>query len=430
MVVYWLSLVLFSSDSDPCLLKFITATMTGILIDPKFTPFDCLAAAETTRSGLLKCWDSEIEVSWISSADLYSLEPLVPLTISNEVDETKRDWESTCSELDILITTHRLGFVKTTEQQQQRLIRYVHLSNIFAVTTETFLFKSPKVILQCSVGELVIKFPNASDRTKRRDQCHDQLKIAMQRAQWEQTDGKIIMKQHSTSRRRVGVDAILNANQRRHEQAAHLTDTAFGGDAEQLLREATELVQVIQKYVATLDKGNGMNDNENQELVNLMQGMGMTLHRDDQLARQLADFVRPKFNNLKFITLTDVFCWFNRARGSQLLSPEELLAAVKSMENLNLGIASQTFASGLVVLHETSTSDFVLQEQFLKLCDASGYLTAVQLSQDTHVPAVLAMEQLQLAERNGILVRDETVEAIRFYPNRFDTWVYTMNTTT
>lgn len=397
---------------------------TTTLINPTFTPFDCLAAAETTRSGLLKCWDSEIEVSWISSGELRSpgSEPLVPLTATNEIDATKQQWESSCSELDILITTHRLAFVKT---EKQRLIRYVHLSNIFAVTTETQMFKSPKIILQCAIGDLIIAFANGTDRTKRRDQCYDQLKTSMQRAQWEIQNKQQVP---STSRRRVGVDAILTANTRRHQQAAHLTDTAFGGDAEQLLREATELVQVIQKYVSTLDKGS-TEDESNQELVNLMQGMGMTLHRDDQLARQLADFLRPKFKSKPFITLTDVFCWFNRARGSQLLSPEELLAAVKNMENLQLGIASQTFASGLVVLHEESTSDDALFERFLEQCRTSNYLTAVQLSQDTRVPAVLAMEQLQLAEQKGILVRDETVESIRFYPNHFDTWFSTRRST-
>jgi ESCRT-II complex subunit VPS36 len=456
-------------------------------MDHVFTPFDCLAVAETTRSGLLMCWKAEIEVCWVSNGELRCCTnstngepPMVPLTRNNidgtaVVDTTKTKWIDRCADLDILVTTHRLAFVKTgssstNEPPQQpkhppggggggeRIIRYIHHSNIFSLTTESSLFKSPKLILQCSIGELILAFPNGSDRTKRRDECHDQLKMALQRQQWETTTSGGSHAPPTSGRRRVGVDAILTANTRRHQQAAQLTSTAFGGDAEQLLREAADLVQIIQKYVATLDRNSSNNNNpdddgdgggggggaaDNQQLVQMMQGMGMTsaLHRDDQLARQLADFLRPKFQHHPVITLTDVYCWFNRARGfSHLLSPDELLTAITSMEALRLGISRQTFESGLVVLRSddddpqqggSSNHEAVLHRRFLDLCAEqsralpnphAGCVTAVQVAQATQVPAVLALEQLQWAERQGVLVRDETVESIRFYPNRFNDW--------
>jgi ESCRT-II complex subunit VPS36 len=437
----------------------------------EYSPFDCLAAAETTRSGLLKCWESEIEICWVSNGELRSTgsDPLVPLNAIDDttIDTTKTKWIDRCAELDILVTSHRLAFVKTgsgnsgsssSEAKEQRIIRYIHHSSLFSLATESLMFKSPKLILSCSIGELILAFTSGNDRTKRRDECHDQLKIAWQRKQWETTTspighsgkttthgGSSTTGAPSSGRRRVGVDAILTANTRRHQQAAILTTTAFGGDAEQLLSEAVDLVQIIEKYVATLDRQQNNNDddgndsNNNQQLVNLMQGMGMmsSLHRDDQLARQLADFLRPKFqehHDCHVITLTDVYCWFNRARGfSHLLSPDELLTAISSMEALKLGISRQTFASGLVVLRQDdgTSDDAVLHQRFLDLCHGGGggggapnhrlgYITALQVSQVTQVPAVLALEQLQWAENQGVLVRDETVESIRFYPNQFN----------
>jgi hypothetical protein len=62
----------------------------------EYSPFDCLAVAETTRSGLLKCWESEIEICWVSNGELRSTgkDPLVPLNAIDDtsIDATKTKW--------------------------------------------------------------------------------------------------------------------------------------------------------------------------------------------------------------------------------------------------------------------------------------------------------------------------------------------------
>lgn len=47
-------------------------------------------------------------------------------------------------------------------------------------------------------------------------------------------------------------------------------------------------------------------------------------------------------------------------------------------------------------------------------------LDKVRLAQLLDIPIVLAMERLLAAETVGLLCRDETIEALLFYPNRFD----------
>ena len=37
------------------------------------------------------------------------------------------------------------------------------------------------------------------------------------------------------------------------------------------------------------------------------------------------------------VSLTDLYCLYNRARGTELVSPDDLLEAVKLMESLRLG---------------------------------------------------------------------------------------------
>jgi hypothetical protein len=52
------------------------------------------------------------------------------------------------------------------------------------------------------------------------------------------------------------------------------------------------------------------------------------------------------------MTLTDVYCLYNIARASSLISPEDLLQAVSYMPALRLGMSQRLFPSGLTVLQD------------------------------------------------------------------------------
>lgn len=54
------------------------------------------------------------------------------------------------------------------------------------------------------------------------------------------------------------------------------------------------------------------------------------------------------------MSLADVYCRVNRARGLELLSPEDLLTAAQMMEGLNLPLRLHRFDSGVMVLQLTS----------------------------------------------------------------------------
>jgi ESCRT-II complex subunit VPS36 len=416
-----------------------------------WSPFDCLATAEQTASGLLQRDGSEIELTVQEGVELRAAaapdEPaMVPLTDRNGVDGTRRpeDWVDRRSGLTLTVTTHRIVLFGGGG----RAPRYLHLSNVFSAEDETAYFRSPKILLCTAVGDLLLVFPRRglpsggagdSRAARNRDEALRHVRKALERRQWEQDDDRSRQKKKepAAGRRRVGVDAILSSTQARHRQAAALTEQAFEGDADQLLREAAELVQVIHKYVATLDKhsdkggGGGDDDDEDADkLADLLQDMGMTsaLSRADfrgreeayyeQTARQIADFLSRKQETV--LTLTDVYCLFNRARGSHLLSPEDLIKAVERMDGLDLGVSLVTFPSGLKVLQKEEVNEDVLAARFLSMCDgADGYVTALSVSRQTHVPVVLAQEQLLVAERAEHLVRDETLESVQFYPNKF-----------
>lgn len=57
------------------------------------------------------------------------------------------------------------------------------------------------------------------------------------------------------------------------------------------------------------------------------------------------------------MVLTDVYCRVNRARGLELLSPEDLLNACRMMDNMDLPLKLYLFESGVKVLQLKSLDD-------------------------------------------------------------------------
>ena len=54
------------------------------------------------------------------------------------------------------------------------------------------------------------------------------------------------------------------------------------------------------------------------------------------------------------LALTDVYCIFNRARGTELVSPDDLLAAGKLFPQLGASMQLKRFTSGVLVVQSNS----------------------------------------------------------------------------
>lgn len=67
-----------------------------------------------------------------------------------------------------------------------------------------------------------------------------------------------------------------------------------------------------------------------------------------QLARQIADLLlaNDRLRRLGgMITLSDVYCIYNRARGTELVSPEDLLEAASQLQHLHIGLMLHFFSN-------------------------------------------------------------------------------------
>jgi len=142
----------------------------------------------------------------------------------------------------------------------------------------------------------------------------------------------------------------------------------------------------------------------------------------EDLVRQIALIVNPLMERYgrEQMTLSDVYCCFNRARGMDLVSPDDILSACKLLENIpELQLKLVRYKSGLLVIQRQSCDNDDILEKTVQSIKSANYLTPLQLSSRLSIPLQLARQRLDEAESIGKICRDESIEGLRFYPNKF-----------
>eukprot|EP00911_Craspedida_sp_UC1_P001735 UC1_evm1s1322 len=241
--------------------------------------------------------------------------------------------------------------------------------------------------------------------------------------------------------RGFGVAGLLRVESSRRQEANKSIRAAFTGDLDSLMVRAKEMVGLLETYsrkLAASGDGSGSSgggsdcQKETEGLDEYLTGLGIAnpvtkqtagagkaYHRE--LARELAGFLLAPLERAHGrLALGDVYCIYNRARGSQLISPDDLVLACRQFDKLGLPLTLREYPSGvLIVQRRDDESDEVVIEKLLSLIKERGALTASSLASINKISAVLAKEQLLAAERAGALCRDETIEGLAFFPNIF-----------
>ncbi|XP_057830294.2 vacuolar protein sorting-associated protein 36 isoform X2 [Cryptomeria japonica] len=180
----------------------------------------------------------------------------------------------------------------------------------------------------------------------------------------------------------AGVSGILRKEQEQWEETDKSLHEAFQ-DLNALMSKAKDMVMLAEKMRTKLLAGStgqssAGNDDEmgtKQEIQDWLLSVGIAspvtketsgaLYHQ-QLSRQLADFVKiPLERAGGMIALVDVYCMFNRARGTELISPEDLLRACAIWERLNVSVILRRFESGVMVIQSKAQSDAELFKQEL-----------------------------------------------------------------
>ena len=256
----------------------------------------------------------------------------------------------------------------------------------------------------------------------------------------------------ATRARHAGVGGALHRQKQEAEKDERTLGRAFT-DMSEVMRRAGELVALAERFAAATDpaRKNGAgageevqteNDAASVEMREMLVSLGIAspvtkasagalYHR--QLSRQLADWLPAALaQNGGILALPDVFCLFNRARGAELVSPEDVLKACQLWQSLGIAnVHFRRFDSGVLVAHAADRSDDEVcaalasamndrrGDATSKKKNVASRMDAFAASRALGVPPAIAREYLAMAEGHGILCRDEGPETTWFYPNRF-----------
>ncbi|KAF4321077.1 hypothetical protein BBO99_00002118 [Phytophthora kernoviae] len=232
----------------------------------------------------------------------------------------------------------------------------------------------------------------------------------------------------------------MRRQQEAQKETTELAAAAFS-DLANLMIKARDMVSLIERYVdtqktvETTDDASGSREEDINKLSSLMLDMGITspVTREnsgaayyEQLARQLAEYLSEHMpRNGGIMTLSDIYCMFNRARGVELVSPDDLYHAALLQKKLKLGYSVRKFDGGLLVLQTDSHREDKVAERLANMAQksSSGYITPTDVSVELHTSFPLAWEYLKVAEELGKICRDETFEGTNFYSNDFERFV-------
>ncbi|XVE68496.1 hypothetical protein DITRI_Ditri09bG0072600 [Diplodiscus trichospermus] len=245
------------------------------------------------------------------------------------------------------------------------------------------------------------------------------------------TDGSVRM---------VGVAGILRKEQEMWESTDKSLQEAFQ-DLNALMSKAKEMVMLAEKMRQKLLSGtnsqtSGSNDEDmgsKEEIQDWLLSVGIispvtkesagALYHQ-QLSRQLADFVRTPLNRAGgMINLIDAYCLFNRARGTELISPDDMLQACSLWEKFDVPVMLRKFDSGVMVIQNKSHSD---EEVFARIRSLATKPEALRsgispsdAAMTLGIAPALAKEHLLTAESKGLLCRDVSPDGFHFYINLF-----------
>ena len=218
-----------------------------------------------------------------------------------------------------------------------------------------------------------------------------------------------------------------------------------------MMDHAKEIVEIVDRLrcemLASSQDGTGtkMSESENAQMSEWLLQMGMTMpvtrqntsaaafHRE--LAREIADAVAAPLRSCRgrTMTMTDVYCLVNRARGTELVSPEDVIAATALWASLGIPFATRKLrkSGALVVVQRKAMMDDegdAMDEEAIRelmllpeLQDFSGRgMTIDAIAMALDVAVMMAMEYVSIAEDAGRLCRDDqSSEGVAFYRNFF-----------
>ncbi|WCJ41433.1 Vacuolar protein sorting-associated protein 36 [Euphorbia peplus] len=359
----------------------------------------------------------------------------------------------------LILTTHRLLWLPSTSNSTPIAIPLSSITHIFSPKKSLkSIFHSPRIRFQASLNSKSVVVTVVVRGKGDSDGFVAKFWESWRGRAWEgdvgdsSSGGKVVALVPGSSGsggglyssdgnvRMVGVSGILRKEQELWETTDKSLQDAFQ-DLSALMTKAKDMVMLAEKMRQKLlsganSQGGAGADEEigsKDEMQDLLLSVGIispvtketagALYHQ-QLCRQLADFVRkPLEKHGGMMNLIDVYCLFNRARGTELISPDDLLQACTLWAKFDVPVMLRKFDSGVMVIQNKSHSDeevFARIKTLVTKPDAlQAGITASDAAMTLGIAPAMAKEHLLNAESKGILCRDISVDGFRFYVNIF-----------
>lgn len=296
------------------------------------------------------------------------------------------------------------------------------------------LLKPPKDKLSGPKQSSSHNFLKLSFRDGGQDDFSRAIKNSLTLKDWEKTQTPSVKAEAKAdvSHRHVGIAGIERKIQEKYEQTDESITMAFK-DLDALIEKAKDMVSLAEKFSKKLnDKEVNVSDDETVAFKSYLLSMGIDnpvtkeTHGSgnryhQELAKELFTFLKDILEREGGVmTVTDVYCRFNRARGMALVSPDDVASAAKLFQSLNLPMRVRKFDSGVLVVQSLSQTEEQMIDSTVGTIEEQGPLSSEELGRLLGIAITLSKERLLLSEKAGKLCRDDSVEGLRFYINRFD----------
>lgn len=353
---------------------------------------------------------------------------------------------------EVVLTTHRLFWGRVGEMERGLKVLSLHHKYVHALDEETassYVFGRKKRIILRLKDRTPDKMPGPMDHCT--DVSHIKLsgrngidetfirslsETIMARV-WEiqvnignNNDGAAAETEDTPRhiKLRTGIVGIERNIQERQKQTDENINLAFQ-DLSKLMTMAKQMVAISKAISTKICERNGeISEDETVKFKAYLMSLGIDdpVTRDNAisnseyyqlLANQICQMMLdPITENGGMMSMADVYCRVNRGRGLELLSPEDLLNAC---HYLNGPIKLRTFPSGAMVLQLENHDEEAVAEETFREVENAKCLSVEQLARILNISLLLAQERLLTAERAGKVCRDDSIEGLSFYPNRF-----------
>jgi len=229
---------------------------------------------------------------------------------------------------------------------------------------------------------------------------------------------------------RSGIAGIEKKLQQKSQKDNLKISKAFQ-DLDRLIEMAKPMVTLAQSISSKIrDRQGEITEDETVQFKSYLLSLGI----DDPVTKDSAGSDKKYYQGLAkemflvldqpiqeaggMMTLTDAFVRVNRARGLELVSPEDILNACAALKETNLPLSLQTFPSGVMVLRSSNQTEEELLQKIVYLVEAFQQLTAEQLAKELKISVLLAGERLEAAASEGHVVIDKSISGVQYYPNK------------